>query len=209
VRGGGILAQRRERKIMDMTLDCATILLAFATVVLAFFTWRLAVESREASQRQIATWEKNTHEQIGAWEKNAKDQIGIQTWLALEARFDSIEMHRARGALAENLRKSFTNPAFLNMISDTVLDFFESVSTAYNLGYLNKELADSSFSFYAMHWWEAANDYIGKLRDRHGKDKSLYCEFETFASEIRARYGKIDQPALLRFLMGEEKLLQM
>ncbi|MGB7581912.1 MAG: hypothetical protein WBL85_05635, partial [Sedimentisphaerales bacterium] len=113
-----------------------TWVLGGATVALAGATVWLAVESRRGSLRQI----------------------GVQTWLVLEPRFDSKEMKLARKKLAKQLDPY--DPTKHDQITEEVLELFESIGTAYNLGLLHKGLVISSFSYYANYWWEAAKSYV-------------------------------------------------
>ena len=112
-------------------MEAVELIMAIATTAMAIATFWLVCESRRTSFRQI----------------------GVQTWLELEQRFDSVEMKRARKKLAQQL-KSYS-PNKHDKMSETVLNFFESVGIAYKSGYLDKNLAGSSFSFHACRWWEA------------------------------------------------------
>src|SRR5579864_8732889 len=85
----------------ESILAYATVLLAVFTAIMAYETWNLASESKEASYRQIR----------------------VQTWLEFEKRFDSAEMVRARKKLAQQLKAN--PPVKGEDISDTVFDFFE------------------------------------------------------------------------------------
>ncbi len=40
------------------------------------------------------------------------------------------------------------------------MNFYESVGTFFQRGYLDPEMAWSGFSFYAIRWWSATKDYI-------------------------------------------------
>ncbi|MGA1979864.1 MAG: hypothetical protein ABSG99_04780 [Sedimentisphaerales bacterium] len=156
--------------------------MAFFTAVLAYATFRLATETREGTSRQI----------------------GVQTWLALEERFDSNDMKRARKLLAAQCDPY--NPSYHDEMSEEVLELFESIATVYNEGLLNKHLAASSFSWYVTRWWEAAKPYIDEERRRKGDDTSLFEEFETFAREMREYDEKITSDDLKRFLADEKGL---
>jgi hypothetical protein len=153
-------------------------ILALATFALAILTFRLEL----------------------AWNKNSKEQIGVQTWLDLEARFDSKEMKRFRSELAFQIKDySASNHG---EIREHVIEFFESAGTLYNLGLLNDELAKSSFSYHATHWWAALQGYVQQERLKK-IDESIFCEFERFAKEMGKGYPKIGQPALSDFLVDE------
>ncbi|MGA2323078.1 MAG: hypothetical protein ABSG22_04445 [Sedimentisphaerales bacterium] len=131
-------------------------------------------------------------------------QISVQTWLTLEARFDSNDMKGARKLFAEQCDPY--NPLHHDEMSEEVLDLLESIATVYNEGLLNKDLAESSFSWYATRWWEAAKPYIDEERRRKGDDQSLFGEFETFAREMREYDPKITSDDLKKFLSDEKGL---
>jgi hypothetical protein len=114
-----------------------------------------------------------------------KRQIGVQTWLALEARFDSKEMKRARAKLGKSV--VHCKIEMPNEVSEDVLELFESIGTAYNLGMLNKDLALSSFGYHGAHWWDAVEGYIKSIRDKK-HDRRLFCEFEMFAKKMRPHF---------------------
>ena len=89
-------------------------------------------------------------------------------------------------------------------ISETVLDFFKDVGTAHKLGYLDNKLADSSFSYYATFWWEAAKPYVDEERRRKDGDQSLFEDFERFANKMRRKPVTADM--LQAFLADESRL---
>jgi len=159
-----------------------TWVLGAATVVLAGATVWLAIEARQGSLRQIR----------------------VQTWLALEPRFDSKEMKAARKKLARQLDPY--DQSKHDQITEEVLEFLESVATVYNLGMLDENLAVSSFSFYANHWWEAVKPYVDHERRARGDDTSLFSEFEAFARTMRKHDPRIDSSALKAFLENERRL---
>ena len=138
------------------------------------------------------------------WETRtaSKRQLGVQTWLTLLQRFDSAEMKQARKRLATQL--AAYDRTKHDRIGETVLDFFEDVGTAHRLGFLNKGLADSTFSYYAACWWEAAKAYIDEERRRKGGDSSLFEDFEKLAAKLRRE--PITAEALQAFLADESKL---
>ena len=117
-------------------LALATVSLAFSTWSLAKSTVKMANEARDASIRQL----------------------GVQTWLQLASRFDSAEIRRDRGKLAEQMEDYDASKH--DEITEEVLDVFEDIGTVYKLGLINKELADSAFSYYASRWWETARTYV-------------------------------------------------
>ena len=163
-------------------MEVIELIMAIATAAMAVATFGLVCESRRASFRQI----------------------GVQTWLELEKRFDSTEMKRVRKKLAQQL-KSYS-PNKHDKISETVLNFFESVGIAYKSGYLDKKLADSSFSFHACRWWEAVKPYVDQEQKRHGEDIKLFEDFKDLAGLMRLPDEKIDDEELRLFLDDEERL---
>ena len=178
----------------------AEIALAVFTAAMAGFTAWLAWETRrlEKSSRE------NTSKQNEAWFKTSSDQIGVKTWLELEQRFDSEEMKRARKKLAQQFKAYSVSKH--SKISETVLNFFESVGTAYKMGYLNEELASSSFGFYASRWWEITKAYIDQEQKRHGEDSTLFEDFKYFAQKMRLPGEVIDDDEIQIFLDDETKL---
>jgi hypothetical protein len=157
--------------------------MTIATAAMAVATFWLVCESRQASFRQI----------------------GVQTWLELEKRFDSQEMKRARKKLAQQLKAYSPNKH--DKISETVLNFFESVGIAYKSNYLDKKLTNSSFSFHACRWWEAAKPYVDQEQKRHNEDITLFEDFKDLAKLMRGADEKIDDTELQRFLDDEERLV--
>ena len=86
-----------------------------------------------------------------------------------------------------------------------MLDVLEDIGTVYKFGLINKELADSAFSFYASRWWDAAKTYIYQERKRN-EDEELFSDFEAFAKEMRRPGEKIDGLDLKKFLNDEKHL---
>src|SRR4029077_925651 len=109
--------------------------------------------------------------------------------LALESRFDSEDLTRARRKLAELMPYDSSK---YDGVGEDVLNFFESVGTVFNEGYIDKKLAESSFSYYAVGWWETMKGFINEERGRKG-DPSLYKEFEKFVDNVRPRYTRVDE----------------
>jgi hypothetical protein len=170
------------------------------TAIMACFTGWLAWETRKLEKG----WRETSAKQIETWLKTSTDQIGVKTWLELERRFDSEEMKRARKQFAQQLR-TYGIPNH-DKISETVLNFFESVGIAYKEGCLSKILAESSFSFYACRYWEAAKAYIDQEQKRHDEDVTLFEDFHDFAKSMRLPNEKIDEEEIKRFLADEMKL---
>jgi hypothetical protein len=138
------------------------------------------------------------------WETRtaSKRQLGVQTWLTLLQRFDSSEMKLARKRLVPQL--SAYDRTKHDRVSETVLNLFEDVGTAHRLGYLDDKLADSSFSYYAVIWWEAAKPYVDEERRRKGGDGSLFEDFERLANKMRREPVTADM--LREFLADEARL---
>ena len=161
-------------------------LLALATALLAFFTWRLARstvimanETRDASVRQL----------------------GVQTWLQMASHFDSPEIKRARAKLAGQLENY--DGSTHDEITEEVLNVFEDIGTLYRLGLINKDLADSTFSYYATRWWELAKDYIDIEREVNRDEGEIFSEFKAFAKAMQRSNEKID---LEKFVNDEKQL---
>jgi hypothetical protein len=97
------------------------------------------------------------------------------------------------------------DPSKHDEVTEEVLDVFEDIGTVYKLELINKELADSSFSYYASRWWEVAKTYIYQERERN-KDDERFSDFEAFAKEMRRRDEKLDNLYLNKFLNYEKRL---
>jgi hypothetical protein len=163
-------------------LAYSTVVLAIVTTFMAFETWQLAKESRDASYRQI----------------------GVQTWLEFEKRFDAPEMVRARKKLALQLRAS-PAPKY-DDIDERVPDFFEDVGIAYKSGYLDTNLANSSFSMFATRYYEAMRPFIDQERRLYGGDPTINDDFEALAKAMLGPGEKIDEKQLDQFLQDEINL---
>ncbi len=153
-------------------------ILEAATVALAIATFLLALTSRWESTRQIR----------------------LNMWLAFEKRFDSLEMKKAKRLLARQLIEYSQENHF--QVSEQVLDFFESLGALFLHRLMNNKLADSTFSYYATHWWKAAQPYVLRKRLNKGDD-TLYADFENLANAMMKRYPKISSEALATFLAEE------
>jgi hypothetical protein len=173
---------------------------ALFTAAMACFTAWLAWETRKLEN----SWREASAQQVETSLKTSTDQIGVKTWLELEKRFDSEELKCARRRFAQQL-KAYGIPSH-DKISETVLNFFESVGVAHKEGYLNKKLAESSFSFYACRYWEASKAYIDQEQKRHDEDATLFEDFQDFARAMRLPDEKIDDEEIERFLMDEMTL---
>ena len=166
-------------------MDATTVitgLLVLATLWLVWVTRKLTLETREGSRRQI----------------------GVQTWLSLVNRLDSAEMKRARKKLAALLANYDRTKH--DKVNETVLDFFEDVGTTYELGFLDHNLADSTFSYYVTHWWEAAKAYVDQERINMGGDQAddYFGYFQRLAKALH--YCDIDDKAVQSFLKEESRL---
>ena len=166
--------------LIDLVLATATVALAWKTWNLATATKQMADEARESSLRQI----------------------GVQTWLTLEKRFDSREIKLHRQELVDKLRLLGT-VATHNDIDETLFELFESIGSLYNRGLIDKQLAESSFSFHAAGWWQLAKKYIDSERKRHNHDDEIFCEFQKFGEAMVVLCPKIN----LEKFQQDEKLL--
>ncbi len=171
--------------------DCTaifTLILAGATVSLAFSTRKMANEAHDSSVRQL----------------------GVHTWLSLKTSFDSIEILKARVKLATLMENYLNDTTIHDKITEEVLNLFEDIGTLYKLGLINVDLADSTFSFYATRWWRILIPYINEERKKYDDDK-LFSDFEFFASEMATRHPEdredaIDEKVLKQFLDDEKQL---
>jgi hypothetical protein len=164
-----------------LLLVVVNVFLAAATVSLAVSTWQMVREAKEGSIRQL----------------------GVQTWLHMASRFDSEEIRRARARLAEQLERY--DPSLHEDVAEEVLDLFEDIGTVHKLGLMNRQLADSTFSYYASRWWEVAKTYIYQERERN-RDEEIFRDFEALAKEMRRPSERLDSLDLKQFLEDEKGL---
>ncbi len=177
------MSRNRERRLQgDRVKSSESSVLAVVTAILVLATFWLVYETRHAATRQI----------------------GVQTWLTLDERFDSKEMKQARKILAAQLDPY--DPTKFDQIDETVLNFFEDVGVTYENNDLDKELAESSFSYEANFWWAAAEAFIHDDRKRSGDDPTVYDNFESFAKAMHRYDPKISNKALKQFLADEKGL---
>jgi hypothetical protein len=163
-------------------LAYSTVALAIFTAIMAFQTWNMAKESKDASYRQI----------------------GVQTWLEFEKRFDSREMLKARKVLALELKNKTMRQSDDN--ADTVSDFFEDLGTVYKGGLIDPKLANSSFGYFATRYWEAMRPFVDEDRRKSGGDKSLDEDFEFLGSAMIHPNDKLDENDLQSFLADESDI---
>jgi hypothetical protein len=180
------LAKRSEREFADchgrMIPDHSTFVLAIATVVLAVATILLVLESRHASNRQL----------------------GLKTWMYFREWFDTREMIEARRELAK-LMRAYTQERH-QLVPETAMNFFEDLGTVYNQGYIDKKLADATFSYYAVRWWEIVKPYVDHERKRHNEDMTLFADFEKLAEQMRQPEDVLDADQMKIFLTDENNI---
>jgi hypothetical protein len=134
----------------------------------------------------------------------ASEQLGLRTWLYVDPKFNSRELKLARKHLAEQLDPYV--PGKRAEVDDDVLNFFESVGLLYQRSLVNKELAESSFDYWAVRYWEAAKVYIADER-RAEHNQSIYGDFEAFAKAMQKHKPPLSDADLKAFL-AEEKALE-
>jgi hypothetical protein len=194
-----------QKACIELAMMIFTALMACFTAWLGWETRKLEKSWRETSNEQIDTWRETSSKQVDGWFKTTAEQIGVESWLALEAGFDSKDMRRSRKMLAEQLEQESRH----DEIAEETLELFESIGAIFKRGLLDKDLAYSSFAYYAVHWWEAAKLYIFAER-KEKRDDTLYEDFEYFAKAMRERdhISKID-PADLKTFLQDEKALRV
>jgi len=166
----------------------ATWALAVLTGIVAIFTAALAIAAFLTMLQE---------------RRASEEQLGVQTWLYVDPKFDSNELRLARKKLAQQLDPY--DPGKRAEMDDGVLDFFESVGALYKRNLLNKELASSSFNYWAIRWWEAAKVYIADER-RVAHDDSLWSDFERFAKAMQNNAPNLTEAELKDFLADEQSL---
>lgn len=171
----------------------SNIAVAICTGILAFLTWQLASATVKMAEES---------------KDSSIRQIGVQTWLSLEARFDSYEMKLYRQKLAGQI-PLYVNPyptmeTKHDSIDDSVFELFESIGKLYNENLIDRNLAKSSFGFHVAGWWLNAEKYIKEERIKQGNNNEIYIEFQRFAEKMIEHNQNID---LNKFLKDEKALL--
>jgi hypothetical protein len=115
-----------------------------------------------------------------AQEEILRTDLRLRTQLLLADRFDRHRSVLSRRILAQDL----VGHAPHDQIRVATLNFFEDLGLLVRRGFLDEELAWSTFGFHAIRWWMAALDYIGEQRRLKGDD-SLFDEFQTLVNAFR------------------------
>jgi hypothetical protein len=162
------------RFIWHIFVPFCELLVAAFTGWLAYATVRLAKDTRIASANQIAEHQQSTLK-----------QIGVNCWLEFTRRFDSEDMIKARSKLAKAIKLTPHKPAAYGQSSELVLNFFEDLAIVYQEGFIDKTLANNSFSYYVCRWWEATKDYVEYERKKQGGNNTLFDKFKWLANELK------------------------
>lgn len=110
----------------------------------------------------------------------SREDLKVRLQTTYEEKFDSPAIIAERKKLAEQL----LNKEPHDNIQETVMNFYETIGIFFRRGYLDKEMAWSGFSFYAIRWWSATKDYIFEERKIQNNDSTLFEEFETLVDEF-------------------------
>jgi hypothetical protein len=145
---------------LDIVLATATVCLAFYTYRLVTATQRLFIETKAAAGKQL----------------------GVSTWLDFVKRFDSKQMDEARHELASGISQQ------LPTIDEQLLEFFEELAIAWNENCIDQKLAHSAFSYDAQNWWMLVKPWVERIRTERGEE--FYCEYETFIKSMRKHFPK-------------------
>jgi hypothetical protein len=165
--------------VSTVSLAVITYLMVRHTKNLAQATVSLANESKEASYRQIR----------------------LDTWMKFAKGFDSKEIREARNDLRGQIY--FTPKVYKALVSHKLLKFLEDLAIVYNGGYINKELAVSSFNFHVIRWWAILEPYIAMERAMHNNDTTLFAGFEAMAKDMNAEKTTFAIADLEKFLQDE------
>lgn len=177
-----------------MCHEIMEIVLAVATVALAWFTAMMFLQTRRLAQ---ATFKLASEANDASFR-----EIGVQVWMHMKERFDSTQMEKARSDLANKIRAYNAGTMRHNEISETVFNFFEDLGSLQRHGYIDEKLAASTFSFYLRHWWFAGQKYVDEERKRNA-DTSLLSDFQKLAEKWRKHDDKITPDDITRFLSDE------
>lgn len=178
---------------METILALSTLLLATFTGVMAFFTFRLA-----SSTKKMADESKDA----------SFRQLGVQTWLEMSKRFTLRAILLERRNLAGYLtsaRRNKKEPKDYEIRSDALLLFFEEVGTLDLYGYLDKNLSEESFGFFARRWWMLLEPYVLEIRKKRA-NKSFYTKFEHFAKSHSPENSILNEKEIQEFLNEEYSL---
>ena len=184
--------------VWQIIAHISELLVAAFTAVLAFATFRLAREARDASANQIAEQEKST-----------KKQIGVNCWLEFTRRFDSDDMIKARSKFARAIEMTPRKPETYGKSSELVLNFFEDLAIVYKEGFIDNTLAKNSFSYYVCRWWEASKEYVYYERKNQGGNNTLFDKFEWLAKEIKEEHNFPAAAEIPNFIHDESRLIYL
>jgi hypothetical protein len=178
---------------METILALSTFLLATFTGAMAFFTFHLASSTKKmADEAKDASFR----------------QIGVQTWLEMSKRFTLREILLERRNLAANLttaRRNKKEPKDYEIRSDALLLFFEEVGTLDLYGYIDNNLSEESFGFFARRWWILLESYVFEIRKKR-VNTSLYINFERFAKSHSSGNSIYNEKEIQEFLNDEYSL---
>lgn len=116
------------------------------------------------------------------------------------------ELSRLRIELCKkllNLNAVESDPA--NDSFDEILDFFEKIGFFIRTGALSFILADESYAYWAIRYFEVCKERIKKLRIDNA-DPIIYESFEWFVSKIAIK-GELNNDVLKAFINEEATLL--
>jgi uncharacterized UBP type Zn finger protein len=180
---------------VKLVLDHPEFLTALATVVLAFFTWRLAVATNLLAQdtKEIAT-----------------KQVGVNVWLVFSEKFDSDKIQKNRKNLANEflsdlatVSQGYKKSEKPNLVSNNLMGFFEDLGTVYNQNVIHTQLTDETFCYHVRRWWLAVKEDVDQIRKKHPNMK-LFCEFEKMASSMEEEKDEPISPNQLSDFLTQE-----
>jgi len=139
----------------------------FLLVLITFWMTRNVIkESERSSQASI---------------DSQKEMTRLQLTMQLIEKYDSDHVRSKRHSLASNLIQGTSLNAGL---VESVIDILETVGTLQRRGWLDADLAYSTFSVPAIFWWTALESYV-KARRAEAHDKKIYDQFEHLANNYR------------------------
>jgi len=136
----------------------------YVEIALALASWALV---------SITFWMacKQTQQQLQQLDALRAD-LKVRLQLTFAERFDSERMQVARKHFAEQLLTTAASAEVMGLFI--------------RRGYLDEELAWSTFGFYAVRWWLACKDCV--LEERRRKtDTTVFSDFEQFFQELTRR----------------------
>lgn len=179
-------------------MECLLVLGTWALVGVTYLMMRRQIEGAETAAREQLEIAKAQAEAV-------RVDLKVRLQLLFAERFDALSMVEARRRLAQQLYESAPHAE----IQEAVMDFYEDLGLVLKRGYLDEEMAWSTFGFYAVRWWGNCRSYVQRER-KETRDPTVFEDFEALVGRFRARDQKAglsepDDVDLKQFIDDERK----